>query len=321
MLQRRYCYSMTGRTGSGKTAIALNIAASVALGRSIGGHDVERGRVLYFAGENPTDVQMRWIAMAQQMNFDVNDIDVHFTCGVFNIAEMFNKISAEIILLGDVSLVVIDTTAAFFHGEDENDNVQMGQYARLQRSLVDLPGGPTVLALCHPTKGASEENLLPRGGGAYLNEVDGNLTVKNNGSVVELHWQGKFRGADFAPLSFQLKTATHQRLKDSKGRHIKTVIAKHLTAEGEQALERASRIKEDQMLLVIDEHPRASLADLAKAAGWLLKNGEPNKMAAKRTVAALKSAKLVENGRNGPAITEKGKAEVKRLRESRNKEA
>jgi RecA-family ATPase len=80
MLQRRYCYSMTGRTGSGKTAIALNIAASVALGRSIGGHDVERGRVLYFAGENPTDVQMRWIAMAQQMNFDVNDIDVHFTC-------------------------------------------------------------------------------------------------------------------------------------------------------------------------------------------------------------------------------------------------
>ena len=54
--------------------------ASVALGRSIGGHDVERGRVLYFAGENPTDVQMRWIAMAQQMNFDVNDIDVHFTC-------------------------------------------------------------------------------------------------------------------------------------------------------------------------------------------------------------------------------------------------
>jgi hypothetical protein len=195
-----------------------------------------------------------------------------------------------------------------------SDNVQMGQYARLQRSLVDLPGGPTVLALCHPTKGASEENLLPRGGGAYLNEVDGNLTVKNNGSVVELHWQGKFRGADFAPLSFQLKTATHQRLKDSKGRHIKTVIAN-------TSQRKASRIKEDQMLLVIDEHPRASLADLAKAAGWLLKNGEPNKMAAKRTIAALKSAKLVENGRNGPAITEKGKAEVKRLRESRNKEA
>ena len=188
---------MTGRTGSGKTAIALNIAASVALGKSIAGHDVDRGLVLYFAGENPTDVQMRWIAMAQQMGFDVNEVDVHFTCGVFDIREMFNKIAAEVRLIGDVSLVVIDTTAAFFRGEDENNNVQMGEYARLQRSLVDLPGGPTVLALCHPTKGASEENLLPRGGGAYLNEVDGNLIVKNGGSIVELHWQGKFRGPDF----------------------------------------------------------------------------------------------------------------------------
>jgi hypothetical protein len=136
--------------------------------------------------------------------------------------------------------------------------------------------------------------------------------------VVELHWQGKFRGADFAPLSFQLKTATHPRLKDSKDRFIKTVIAKHLSAEGEQELERASRAKEDQLLLLIDKHPHSSLADLAKAAGWLLKNGEPNKMAAKRTICALKNGKLVELVRGAPQLTEKGKAEVKRLREARN---
>ena len=62
-----------------------------------------------------------------------------------------------------------------------------------------------------------DDNLVPRGGGAYLNEVDGNLTAQNTSHVVELPTQGKFRGADFAPIMFQLKTVTHDRLKDTKG--------------------------------------------------------------------------------------------------------
>jgi len=56
--------------------------------------------------------------------------------------------------LGGVALVTIDTTAAYFEGDDENSNVQMGRYARGQRSLVELPGGPCVVALCHPVKNA-----------------------------------------------------------------------------------------------------------------------------------------------------------------------
>jgi hypothetical protein len=67
ILQRRFIYSFTGATGAGKTAIMLLLAAHVALGRNISPqHEVEKGRVLYLAGENPTDCQMRWIAMAQQ---------------------------------------------------------------------------------------------------------------------------------------------------------------------------------------------------------------------------------------------------------------
>ena len=46
------------------------------------------------------------------------------------------------------------------------------------RTLTTLPGGPCVLVLCHPIKHVSEpEQLLPRGGGAFLAEVDGNLTA------------------------------------------------------------------------------------------------------------------------------------------------
>lgn len=205
MLQRRFIYSMTGRTGSGKTSIALFLAASVALPRKIGSKEVQQGRVVYFAGENPDDVRMRWIAMSQQMDFDIDTIDVHFVPGVFSISGLIDRIGSEVEKLGGAALVIVDTTAAYFEGDDENNNAQMGRYARIQRSLVSLPGGPAVIALSHPVKNAADDNLLPRGGGAYLNEVDGNLTTKNSGNVVEMHWQGKYRGPDFAPISFQLQ--------------------------------------------------------------------------------------------------------------------
>src|SRR5262249_19301658 len=41
---------------------------------------------------------------------------------------------------------------------------------------LQLPGGPTTIINCHPTKNATDDNLLPRGAGAFLAEVDGNLT-------------------------------------------------------------------------------------------------------------------------------------------------
>jgi hypothetical protein len=65
LLQRRYVYSMTAPTGSGKTALALLFAAHIALGKELGGREVEKGKVLYFAGENPDDVRSRWIKQRQ----------------------------------------------------------------------------------------------------------------------------------------------------------------------------------------------------------------------------------------------------------------
>ena len=88
------------------------------------------------------------------------------------------------------------------------------------RTLVGLPGGPTVVAACHPTKNADPDNLLPRGGGAFVAEVDGNLVCRKEGDVSEMHWQGKFRGVDFDPAAFQLREVRAQTLRDSKGRLI-----------------------------------------------------------------------------------------------------
>ena len=161
VLQRRFLYSFTGRTGSGKTAVVLLIAASVALGRTIGSLEVTRGRVLYFAGENPDDVRMRWIAMAQQMDFDVDAIDVCFIPGRFKISKLRNRILKELQVSGDVVLVIIDTSAAYFEGDEPNNNAQQIAHALMLRALVGLPGGPCVIANCHPVKNAAPDNLVP----------------------------------------------------------------------------------------------------------------------------------------------------------------
>jgi hypothetical protein len=312
LLQRQFFYSLTGKTGAGKTALALLFAAFIAEGRTIDDREFSKGRVLYLAGENPVDVQMRWIAMSQQLDFDHDTIDVHFSPGVFQISEMEQHIAQEVQKLGGVSLVVIDTSAAYFEGDDENNNTQAGNYARMQRKLVNLPGGPTILALCHPVKNAADDNLLPRGGGAYLNEVDGNLTAQGNGTVVHLHWQGKFRGPDFAPISFQLKSVTHERLKNNKGRQLSTVLAMPLSDTGEKAIEDAGARHENEVMAILNEKQGqgATIEELAIRLGWFDSKGKPYKTLVYRTVQALKREGLVKKARRGLRLTKAGEAEL-----------
>src|SRR5262249_11169078 len=156
-------------TGSGKSAVALLLCAYTALGRPIALHTVERGRALYFAGENPDDIKMRWILMSEEMKFDIEEIDVHFIEGGQPISENVRRIREEVKRLRGVQLIIVDTSAAYFEGENENDNTQAGDHARRLRMLTQLDGGPCVIVNCHPTKYATDNVLIPRGGGAFLN--------------------------------------------------------------------------------------------------------------------------------------------------------
>jgi hypothetical protein len=310
ILQRRFIYSLTARTGSGKTAILLTIAAHVALSRAIGNCGVASGRVLIFAGENPDDVRMRWIAISQQMGFDINTIDVHFIPGAFKISELIDRVRAEAESVGQFALVGVDTSAAYFEGDEENNNVQLGAHARRLRDLVKLSGGPCVIVNCHPAKNATDDNLIPRGGGAFIAEMDGNLVCTKEDSTVSLHWQGKFRGPDFAPLAFQLRTVTHERLKDSNGRKIPTVIASYLSEASQEELAGDARAKQNQLLKVLAENDRASHADLAKKLGWFMRNGEPYKVMVQRALKKLEKYKLVTLERDGATITGKGRKAI-----------
>ncbi|QIO34652.1 AAA family ATPase [Bradyrhizobium sp. 1(2017)] len=304
IFQRRFCYSMTAKTGGGKTAAAMRLAAHVATGRPMGSIQVEKGTVIYAAGENPTDVQARWLGVTQEMGIDPEAVDVHFINGVVKISENVTNIEAEVAAKGlKPFLIVVDTVAAYFEGDDDNDNVQMGNYARLLRSMTKIPGGPCVLALAHPTKRAGDDDLIPKGGGAFLNEVDGNVALRRDGQVIAFEPLGKFRGPSFEPVHFELVTMQHPKLRDTKGRPIPTVVARPVSDIGIMERERATERDEDALLRAIDQHPRKSRRDIGK----LLRMSDSRVY---RLAQKLEQQKLIRSERSGWTLTGTGQREL-----------
>jgi hypothetical protein len=319
ILLRGYVYSYTARTGEGKTAVGLSLSAAIAIGKEFAGREVTQGTVLYFAGENPDDVRMRWLAMAEHMNFDSDTIDVHFIPGTFNILSLESKIREEVATINGVIFVVIDTSPAYYQGETENDNVQMMAHARMLRRLDQLPGHPTVLAMCHPVKGAGNDALVPRGGGSFMNELDGNLCSWKTDMMVTLHHQGKFRGVDFEPMSFELMPVTARKLIDSKGRQIPTVISKDLSKDDQRQRTTELRSEQDDILIVLlGSEDAISWTEIAFKLNWFNNKGDPNKSRVQRLMQALtsgsKDKKLVETDRDGNKLTKAGRAAAEKAK-------
>lgn len=307
LIPRGQSYTLTGATGHAKTALATLLQVCIANGLPFAGRDVTRGRVLVLAGENPDDYGLRLLATTQAMRLKPSDAaDIGIISGAFGIGPAIAELTKQVQEFGDVAAVFVDTSAAFFAGEEENANVQMQRHAAQLRQLCSLPGRPSVLTLCHPVKNATKDNLLPRGGGAFLAEVDGNLSVWREEKLVTLHWAGKIRGADFEPQTFELLPQT-LAIVDSKGRNVQSVAVLPAGADRAEKLVQDSLSDENRVLAAMQKKPRASVATLASAAGMTDGSLRPMKSRAHRILVGLKSQGLTRQTRTGAwALTVKG---------------
>jgi hypothetical protein len=111
-------------------------------------------------------------------------------------------------------------------------------------------------------------------------------------------------------MHFMLKTVTHERLKDSKGRLMPTVVSEWISAGAKEEIAKQKVNDEDELLALINADPKATLASLATKMEWKLFSGEPNKMKVARAIKGMK--KLVTQTRAGNySLTKEGQVALK----------
>jgi archaellum biogenesis ATPase FlaH len=246
LLPTGVAYSLTGHAGHGKTTLALQMALSVAQGELFADRETSQGDVIFLAGENPYNVKWQYAAALAARKLSAKDAKVHFVQGRFSINQWAEVLKAKLEAMPNLKLIVIDSLQAFFEGDNDNDNSQMVEMAHKLRAMCSASQRPAVLIIAHPAgKTPSKENLVPRGGGAFLNEIDGNLTVwSQDASQQTLHHSQKFRGAGFDPLEWVMQVHEFSHLTDVHGTPLKLPVSRP-----ETTIERANReVKSDDFL-------------------------------------------------------------------------
>lgn len=317
MLRRGWLYTLTGPTGAGKTGIAVPITLSVADGLQLCGHQCQRGQVLYIAGENADDVRTRFVAALQRMELSDNVLDlVHVIDKSFLLNERVVELCALIERL-EIALVIVDTDQAVsLSGADsENDNGERMAHAKQLRQLTRCNSSPTVVDLCHPRKNATRDDLVPRGGSSFLNEVDGNLRLWREGEVAELKSDpNKFRGAPIE-IAFKSESVQTPAIKDSKGRMIFIPFFRPIDDQEAATAADVQWRDENRLVYIMNDHPSATQAQWAEKCQWFGENGSPRKDKVNRLLATLSHSvpALVSKGRSGRwALTSAGKKEAEK---------
>ena len=296
-------YTLTAKTGAGKTALNVVWALAVATGRSdILGREVAKGRVAYLACENPDDIRMRFMIAAFSFGIDLAELGDRIV--ILDRREKPAAVHAELKRLAEqepFALVIVDTLAAFFDGDNINDAVQGGQFMRRLRPLTQISGLPSVVVSAHPVKNASESLLVPYGSGAILNEVDGNLTLwkRPDADLASLHWQGKLRGLEFRPVPFRFEVTSCPAILDAKGRMVELPTlrpsSEHEAEERQQSQEAADRA----LLRAMITNPGKAIRTYGDAIGR-------SKSSVERSLRRLEKEKLVENLAGKWRITARG---------------
>lgn len=304
---RNRLFTLTGPTGSGKTNVALYLARCVAQGQQFADSPFPAGigNTLFLAGENPADVQGRAKALFHNWSFTQEEKDrITFVEKPFSIQQHVDEIRRWSQSGVKLDLIVVDTLMAFFPGDDDNSNAQMKEFAQELRLLLEGTGNPLVLVPSHPTLSATKEDMRPRGGGAFLAEIDGNACLwPSADKTMQLYPHPfKFRGTPFPPVS--LKTTVLDNVpgtQDSRGCWPTIPVAEPATKK-DIAIKIEMEVDDmDKILLLLEDDKHTPRKELKANSGLAPSTFD-------RRLAELRSAKLIEVARRGQySLTKKGR--------------
>ena len=318
MFAKSYLYAVTGHAGTGKTAMALTLAYAVARGDVFMDRMTLRSRVLYLAGENPDDLRKRSHGMRKHLGHE-GSIDIDYIAQSVPMAEavdmIVNAVNAHCARHDHkYGLVIVDTDVAYYGGSDENDNVERRYHAQCLRRLIDITGRPAVVTLCHPSKGATAETMEPRGGGAFLGEIDCAITMLGSRECVQMEpHTRKFRGEPFDRVSFAIETVElPEFINRLTQKPMTTAIARYLPPKEEEVIEETVGERQHALLRHIARHPEASIRArvLDLEAGMMGQVMKVSNATISRDIQQLKEMEYIKRAVRGFELTRRGKAAV-----------
>ncbi len=143
-----------GESGSGKSFMALDIAAAIARGIPWRGQRVRQGRVVYIAAEGAGGFRNRCVAYATHNHLDVSELTLDIIAAAPNFLVKDDALEVAR-AIGKADVVFVDTLAQTTPGANENAAEDMGK-ALAHCKGIHRATGALVVLVHHSGKDASK---------------------------------------------------------------------------------------------------------------------------------------------------------------------
>lgn len=181
---KRAFIGLYGPSGGLKSFVAVDIALSVATGRTWHGCATLKGGVIYIAGEGKAGLGKRVVGWRRSKSdagapvFKLLPSSVAVSTG-----EELDALIPEILALNiSPALIILDTLARNFGPGDENSQKDMNAFVRGVDRLIEATGA-AVLVVHHTGK---DDTKGERGSSAFRGALDTSIFVKRKGRTVTL---------------------------------------------------------------------------------------------------------------------------------------
>jgi len=248
--------TLTARPGAGKSTVCFSICMHYCLELALGVLAPQASGLCYYVSvEDLHGTKLRAQAERARMKLPSTQraiVDSRLRW-VHVVESMTPALIADAILrdAGDeaIDLLFVDTGVALFTGDDENGNTQLQAFAtECRKHFSTLPGNPCIVLMWHPVKGASADNLQPRGASSFIGTIDANLTLWRDDDRITLGYT-KLRGPHFDPIEFVLELVS---LELDNGKVWDVPVARPIAGEKLEERHDAGRVKREAILVAMD---------------------------------------------------------------------
>lgn len=213
--------SVYGPSGSGKSFLALDVAAAMAEGREWFGYRVKAAPVVYCALEGEAGFRVR-VAAWEQANGRTLPAALRLVLQPFKLTEPqdVTDIAAAVLSAGGSAVTILDTLNRAAPEADENASADMGRILEAAKQLQRLTGG-LVLLVHHTGKDATKG---PRGHSSLFAALDAAIEVTRDGDHREWRIAKAKDGQDGAVHPFRLELV--ELAPDDEGEPVSSCVVR-----------------------------------------------------------------------------------------------